>query len=86
MTGLHNRRVLPHNPYLLMKYQCHTDFEVGAGIAAIKYVYKRVFTGPDRTRAKLSALPVPEVAEEAGGSQALDDDEITEFQDARYFV
>ena len=82
MTGLDNRRVLPHNPYPLLKYQCHINVEVVASIAAIKYVYKRVFTDPDRTRAKLSALPMPEDAEEAGGSQALADDEITEFQDA----
>ncbi len=55
-TGLDNRRVVPHNPYLLLKYQCHINVEVVASIAAIKYVYKYVFKGPDRIMAKLSAL------------------------------
>ncbi|DBB13175.1 TPA: hypothetical protein ACH3X3_15245 [Trebouxia sp. C0006] len=54
-TGLDNRRVVPHYPYLLLKYQCHIDVEVVASIAAIKYVYKYVFKGPDRIMGKLSA-------------------------------
>ena len=89
-TGLDNRRVVPHNPYLLLKYQCHINVEVVASIAAIKYLYKYVFKGPDRIMAKLSALAIPEDAEEAepqaGGSQEHAPDEIKEFQDARYFV
>ena len=86
-TKLDNRRVVPHNPRLLLKYQCHINVEVVASICAIKYVYKYVFKGPDRTMAKLSALPIPKDAAEAepqaGGSQTPATDEITEYQDAR---
>ena len=42
-TGLDNRRVVPYNAYLLLKYRCHIDVEVVASISAIKYVYKYVF-------------------------------------------
>ena len=80
---------MPYNPYLLLKYRCHINVEVVASISAIKYVYKYVFKGPDRAMARLSAVPVPDDAEDADPQSGVVPtteavDELTEFQSARY--
>lgn len=36
----------------------HVNVEVVASIAAIKYMYKFVYKEPDRTMAKLAAIPI----------------------------
>ena len=41
--------VVPHSPYLLLKYQCHINVEVCAHIRSFKYVYKYTFKSPDHT-------------------------------------
>jgi hypothetical protein len=46
--GIDNRRVVPHNLYLLMKYRCHLNVEVCHSIACVKYLYKYVYKGHDR--------------------------------------
>jgi len=45
-----NRRVVPCNPYLLMRFDCHINVEYCANIKACNYVYKYVYKGCDRTR------------------------------------
>ena len=40
--------VVPYNPGLLLKYNCHINVEICSTIQAIKYVYKYVYKGPDR--------------------------------------
>jgi hypothetical protein len=35
-----NRWVVPYNPYLTMRYQCHINVEVCNSIMAVKYLYK----------------------------------------------
>ena len=35
-----NRRVVPHSPYLVKKYQCHINVEVCFSVASVKYLYK----------------------------------------------
>lgn len=32
--------VVPYNPYLLKKFNCHMNVEVCSGIRAVKYLYK----------------------------------------------
>lgn len=32
--------VVPYNPYLLKRYNCHMNVEVCSGIRAVKYLYK----------------------------------------------
>jgi PIF1-like helicase/Helitron helicase-like domain at N-terminus len=44
-----NRWVVPYNPYLLQKYQCHMNVEICATVQAIKYIHKYVYKGADRT-------------------------------------
>jgi len=40
--------VVPYNPWLLLKYNCHINVEVCSSIKSIKYLYKYVYKGPDR--------------------------------------
>ena len=43
-----NAYVVPYNPGLLLKYNCHINVEICSTIQAIKYVYKYVYKGPDK--------------------------------------
>ena len=63
-----NRWVVPYNPYLLQKYQCHLNVEVCATVQAVKYIHKYVYKGSDRTTAVVGST----------------DDEITRYVSGRY--
>jgi hypothetical protein len=43
-----NKWVVPYNPYLLTKYNCHMNVEVCASIKAVKYIHKYIYKGPNR--------------------------------------
>jgi hypothetical protein len=62
--------VVPYNPYLLLKLQCHANMEVCMGVRAFKYIHKYVYKGGDR-----ASLAVGE--EDAN-------DEIKQHLDGRY--
>jgi len=42
---LDNRWVVPYNPTLLMRYNCHINIEVSSSIKCCKYLYKYVYKG-----------------------------------------
>ena len=42
------RDVVPYNPYLLKKYNCHINVEYCGAIKSVKYVYKYTYKGHDR--------------------------------------
>lgn len=44
-----NRWIVPYNPYLLAKYQCHMNLECATSFATVKYVNKYIHKGSDRT-------------------------------------
>ncbi|XP_071681539.1 uncharacterized protein [Lolium perenne] len=46
---LDNRWVVPYNPYLLRMFNCHINVEVCSSIKAVKYLYKYIYKGHDRT-------------------------------------
>lgn len=48
-----NRYVVPYNPYLLMRYQCHINVELCANVSAVKYVHKYIFKGHDLATAQI---------------------------------
>ncbi|KAL6196751.1 hypothetical protein ACLB2K_032365 [Fragaria x ananassa] len=45
---LDNSWVIPYNPWLLTKYDCHINVEICCSIKSVKYLYKYVYKGPDR--------------------------------------
>ncbi len=62
-----NRWVVPYNPYLTMRYQCHINVEVCSSITVVKYLYKYVYKGHDRALAvvQLEAGALPAIAPQA---------------------
>ena len=45
-----NRWVIPYNPYLSKRFNCHINVECCASPKAAKYLYKYVTKGNDRAR------------------------------------
>ena len=43
-----NQDVVPLNPSLSLKYQCHLNVEVCASMSSIKYLFKYFYKGEDR--------------------------------------
>ena len=43
-----NRWVVPFNPYLLLKLDCHVNVVIVTSVISVKYVYKYQYKGPDR--------------------------------------
>ena len=44
-TQINNQWIVPYNPVLLLKYQCHLNVEYCASIKGVKYLYKYVYKG-----------------------------------------
>jgi Helitron helicase-like domain at N-terminus len=81
--------VVPYNPWLLYKYNCHINVEICTSVSAVKYLYKYVFKGHD----KAAVTIVPETAQghqiqaahgEDRGDNPVVIDEIQDYVDSRY--
>ncbi|XP_020262380.1 uncharacterized protein LOC109838340 [Asparagus officinalis] len=70
---LNNQWVVPYNPYLLTRYNCHINVEICSGIKAVKYLYKYIYKGHDRVAVDI---------EYNEGEKVVN--EIKNFQDARW--
>ncbi|KAG5525404.1 hypothetical protein RHGRI_031907 [Rhododendron griersonianum] len=68
--AIDNSWVVPYNPWLILKYNCHINVEICSSIISVKYLYKYVYKGPDRV--SLEVRPAPNY------------DEIQQFVDARW--
>ncbi|RXK40560.1 hypothetical protein M231_02212 [Tremella mesenterica] len=66
-----NQWVVPYNPLLSMKYDCHLNVEIASAFAAVKYLFKYVYKGGDR-----SAFVIHEPGDPV--------DEISDYLDGRY--
>ncbi|CAD6907564.1 unnamed protein product [Tilletia laevis] len=64
-----NTWVVPYNPFLSKTFACHLNVEVCSSMAAVKYLYKYVFKGPDH------------ISMQAG---SVSDSEIDNYLNARY--
>ena len=51
-----NRYVVPYNPYLILKYNCHLNVEVCSTILCIKYLFKYCYKGHDCAQIKLTNI------------------------------
>lgn len=76
---LDNRHVVPHNPYLLMKYQAHINMELCKQSSSIKYLFKYINKGYDR----ITAAVVPDKSNQ-GNVKDTNADEIKKYLDCRY--
>ena len=63
-----NKWVVCHNRYLIWKYRCHINVESIASVKAIKYIFKYVYKGHDRTTMEFGTCV----------------DEIKQYLDSRY--
>ena len=53
---LDNRWVVPYNPGLLMRYNCHINVEACSNIKVVKYLYKYVYKGHDYASFSVEAI------------------------------
>ncbi|KAI3636479.1 hypothetical protein MIR68_005831 [Amoeboaphelidium protococcarum] len=59
-TVINNQWVVPYNPYLTAKYDCHINVEFVGNQAMMKYLYKYVHKGPDAALAELDRDEITE--------------------------
>lgn len=52
-TQIDNRYIVPYNPYLLMKYDCHICVDLVTANAVIAYIYKYCYKGSDMAKARV---------------------------------
>ncbi|RWS27879.1 uncharacterized protein B4U80_03589 [Leptotrombidium deliense] len=72
-TNVDNSMVVPYNPYLLMKYDCHINVEYCQSIMSIKYIHKYIHKGHDKAKIRVGA-----------DNDCSVTDEIQNFVDSRY--
>lgn len=84
-----NSWVVPHNLWLVTKYNAHINVEICTSVSSVKYLYKYVYKGHDRADIGLqinnpncSNISVLNAAVTDGASRNTD--EITEFVTHRY--
>ncbi|KAK4519590.1 sterol homeostasis protein [Mucor velutinosus] len=65
-----NRWVVPHNLYLVTKYDAHINVEICAGAQAIKYLHKYITKGSDKSQVKLSRDQAQDVNITTNGNTA----------------
>nr|PNR39262.1 hypothetical protein PHYPA_019540 [Physcomitrium patens] len=68
IVRLDNRWVVPYNPYLIGRFNCHINVEICSSIKIVKYLHKYIFKGPNR-----GVVETDEVV-----------DEIKDFLEGRY--
>ncbi len=80
MAGPHevdNRWIVPHNPYLLLKYNAHINVEICCSVKSFKYIYKYIYKGHDCARVRMQTV-------DGRPQEVLEHDEIRAFQESRY--
>lgn len=76
-----NRCVVPYNPHLLLRYNCHLNVEVCSSIKACKYIFKYIMKGNPVAMLKIRRARDPDTGEEL---DELTYDEIAHYIDTRY--
>jgi hypothetical protein len=76
--------VVPYNPYLLLKYNCHINVEICNSVSAVKYLYKYVYKGYDKASVTLVRAPADEQNNTYTAEQPKIIDEIQRFVDSRF--
>jgi len=83
-----NQWIVPYNPWLSAKYDCHINVECLASFATLKYVNKYIHKGSDRTTVQVSeSRSHPKIllwAEPCGYQVSNENDEIQRHIDSRF--
>ncbi|UYV64281.1 hypothetical protein LAZ67_3000144 [Cordylochernes scorpioides] len=69
--SVENSLVVPYNPYLLKRFNCHKNVEICASIKSVKYLFKYVYKGHDKANVAITET-------------AANHDETSKFVDSRY--
>jgi len=70
--AIDNKWVVPYNPYLCLKYNCHINVKVCASVKSAKYFFKYVYKGHDSANVQIQQ------------HGTLQHDEIKAYMDSRY--
>jgi hypothetical protein len=76
--------VVPFNPFLSLRYNCHIHVEVCSSVAAVKYLYKYVYKGHDRAMVEVHERAGGAVADGQQAAQVVARDEVKAHLDGRY--
>ncbi|XP_027180792.1 uncharacterized protein LOC113779417 [Coffea eugenioides] len=76
-----NRWVVPYNPYLLAKFNCHINVEICSTVKAVKYIYKYIYKGHDKIHFRVNSDSSNDSNSDANLSTV---DEIKDYQSARW--
>jgi hypothetical protein len=76
---LDNRWVVPHNVYLLTKYNAHINVEICNNIYVVKYLFNYVYKGHDHVTVEISHQ-----SNNATERNVVEVDEIKKYFDCRY--
>lgn len=76
-STLDNRFVVPYNPYLLAKFNCHINVEVCNTVRSVKYIYKYVYKGYDCASLEFGRV-------NNGANEVVQINEIDNFLNGRY--
>ncbi len=79
-----NRDVVPYNPFLSEKYNCHINVEICTTIKSVKYLYKYVYKGHDKIIVEIRRAACPDGAGPHGGAEEVNQNEVAQYQEARY--
>jgi hypothetical protein len=87
-TTITDRNVVPYNPYLLKKYNCHLNVEIASTIKTVKYICKYVYKGHDKALVRLrranNNLPNNNNNDQQQLEPGLIINEVKSYQDCRY--
>ncbi|XP_075194167.1 uncharacterized protein LOC142294949 [Anomaloglossus baeobatrachus] len=68
---INNSWIVPYNPYLLKRYNCHINVEICGSIKSVKYLFKYISKGHDKANVEIQ-------------QKTLNHDESSTFVDSRY--
>ena len=74
--------VVPYNPFLCLKYDCHINVEICNSVSAVKYLYKYVHKGHDK--ATIAVIPYCRGEQPPMSNAPIIIDEIKKYTDSRY--
>jgi hypothetical protein len=80
-----NRWIVPYNAYLCLKYDAHINVEICASVKCVKYMYKYVYKGHDKTKMTMTVKGKKKrEKKDKKDKKDFSHDEIEKYLDARY--